>query len=429
MADETNRVVVVGAGLAGLTAAATAARTGAHVTVLEAREHDGGRARTQTVMGFLLNQGAHALYRGGPAWEILHDFGIAPRGRPPAADCAWGLRADGRFGVIPTTPRTLLRSPLVGARAKFELARLFARPAKLPETVESGTSMQQWIDRQVRSADARAFVAMGSRVATYCGDLDGLDAQAGVQQLVRALTSGVLYLDSGWQQLVDGLRAVALTAGVSVESETKVDAVDVHGDAVTVRTRRGEIAADAVVIANGGPRDVDSLLRGASAAVRTWAATERPVAATTLDVALDALPVPARRITFGLDEPMYLSVHTPYAQLAPPKGGDVVHLLWYGESATDPRPLLEALFERAQPGWRAHVVAERYGRRLVVTHGRPEPGRGTAGRPPALVPDLPRVLVAGDWVGPDGMLADAAFASGRAAGLAATRGARATVHA
>jgi pyruvate/2-oxoglutarate dehydrogenase complex dihydrolipoamide dehydrogenase (E3) component len=35
------------------------------------------------------------------------------------------------------------------------------------------------------------------------------------------------------------------------------------------------------------------------------------------------------------------------------------------------------------------------------------------------VPDLARVYVAGDWVGPDGMLADAAFASGRAAGRAA----------
>jgi len=55
----------------------------------------------------------------------------------------------------------------------------------------------------------------------------------------------------------------------------------------------------------------------------------------------------------------------------------------------------------------------------VVAHGRPLPGRGLRGRPPVAVPDLARVYVAGDWVGPDGMLADAAFASGRAAGRAA----------
>lgn len=36
---------------------------------------------------------------------------------------------------------------------------------------------------------------------------------------------------------------------------------------------------------------------------------------------------------------------------------------------------------------------------------------------------LPRVFLAGDWVGPDGVLADAALASGHAAGLAALRAA------
>ena len=77
---------------------------------------------------------------------------------------------------------------------------------------------------------------------------------------------------------------------------------------------------------------------------------------------------------------------------------------------------LEALLDRAQPGWRDEVVDLRSGRRLVVTHGRPLPGRGFAGRPPSAVPDVPGLFVAGDWVGPDGLLTDAVFASGRAAG-------------
>jgi phytoene dehydrogenase-like protein len=418
MTGQRQKVVVVGAGLAGLTAAATAARGGADVTVVEAREHEGGRARTRVIDGFSLNQGAHALYRGGPAWDVLTGFGIEPRGRAPDASHARGLRADGRLGPIPTNAATMLRSSVISAGAKLELAALLARANRLPRTVESGSSMEAWIERQVRHDDARSFLAMFARVATYCGDLQNLDATAGVAQLLSALRHGVLYLDGGWQQLVDALRGVVVEHGATIRAKTKAHAVEAGSAGIVVRTADGDIRSDTVVFANGGPDDVASLLQGASHDVTRWAAQARPVVVSALDVALHSLPDPSHRLAFGFEEPMYLSVHTPFANLAP-NGGEVVHLLWYGESKIDPRPRLEALFDRVQPGWRERLVAERYARRLVVTHARPEPGRGTAARPACVVADLPGVLVAGDWVGPDGMLADASFASGRGAGLAA----------
>ena len=423
MHDAPRSVVVVGAGLAGLTAAAVAAERGADVTVLEAREHPGGRARTANVDGFLFNQGAHALYRGGPAWATLAELGITPLGQSPRTSCAAGLRADGSLAALPTSPSTLLRTDLLGWRAKLEIARLLARPARLSRTVTPGTSMQQWIDECAADPDARAFIAMFGRVSTYCGDLDTLDAVAGVAQVQRAMTDGVVYLNRGWQQLVDGVSSVASARGVRTHFRAKVDAIERAADRFVVCTSAGDLEADAVVHAAGGPTDVDEVVHGASAAARRWAGRERPVVASTLDVALRALPIPDRRITFGLDEPIYFSVHTPYARLVPDGAGELAHLLWYGETADDPRPRLEALLDRAQPGWRAEVVDARYGRRQVVAHGRPLPGSGVAGRPPVAVPDLPGFFVAGDWVGPEGLLADAVLASARAAGVAAARAA------
>ena len=416
-------VVVVGAGLAGLTAAATAADAGAgagaDVTLLDAREHVGGRARTADVDGFLLNQGAHALYRGGPAWATLTELGVSPRGNTPNAAGAMGWRADGTLAPLPAGASSLVRSDLVGWRAKVDLARLLARPARLVASVEPGTSMQQWIDSRSRDTDTRALLGLFSRVSTYCGDLDALDAHAGVTQLVQALTHGVVYLDGGWQQLVDGMQHVARALGVRVHTRAKVDAIDARGEGFVIRTADGDFDADAVVHAAGGPADLDAALHGANATVASWVQRERPVVASTLDLALRALPVPDRRITFGLDEPVYFSVHTPYARLVPDGPGEVAHLLWYGDADDDPRPRLEALLDRAQPGWRDEVVEARYGRRLVVAHGRPLPGSGFAGRPSVAVPDAPNLFVAGDWVGPEGLLADAVFASGRAAGRAA----------
>src|SRR5438045_2881107 len=63
-------VIVVGGGLAGLAAGATAAAGGASTLVLEAGAA-GGRARTHTERGFVFNQGAHALYVGGHGWKVL----------------------------------------------------------------------------------------------------------------------------------------------------------------------------------------------------------------------------------------------------------------------------------------------------------------------------------------------------------------------
>ena len=64
------------------------------------------------------------------------------------------------------------------------------------------------------------------------------------------------------------------------------------------------------------------------------------------------------------------------------------------------------------------MVVDRFLHRMVVAHALPRPGSGLAGRPPVEVASHPGVFVAGDWVGPEGMLADASLAS---AERAATR--------
>ena len=424
MQHQPPTTVVVGAGLAGLTAAATAAAHtdgGARVTLLEARTHQGGRARTARVDGFLLNQGAHALYRGGPAWATLTDFGIEPQGNAPDASTAKALRADGTLAPLPASVGSLATTSLLNARGKLQIARILARTAHLADTVEPGTSLQQWIDGRSRDATVRALLRLLLRTATYCDDLDRLDAAAGLRQLAQVVAHGVVYLDGGFQQLVDALQAVADARGVTTLTNAKVDAVDVVDGAFVVRTSHGDLDADAVVHAAGGPVDVDRVLHGVSAAVRGWAEREVPVCATALDLALRALPDPNHRVVFGLDEPLYFSVHTPAARLVTDGHGEVAHLLWYGDRDDDPRPQLEGLLDRAQPGWRDEVVDVRYGRQLVVAHGRPLPGSGFAGRPPVAVPDVPGLFVAGDWAGAEGFLTDAVLASGRAAGRAAAQ--------
>ena len=67
-------VVVVGAGLAGLTCAATLQAAGRDVRVLEAADGVGGRVRTDLVDGYRLDRGFQVLLTGYPAARTWFDY-------------------------------------------------------------------------------------------------------------------------------------------------------------------------------------------------------------------------------------------------------------------------------------------------------------------------------------------------------------------
>ncbi len=408
MAGSRHDVVVVGGGLAGLTAAITAAQRGAGVLLVEARSELGGRARTEEHGGFLFNQGAHALFRVGAAARILGQLGVRYRGHIPSVRGARWIQGD-------RTTSASRPSAIGGTAGVRTAARMLRR-----STAEAarGASFAEWLDAQDVHGPARHLAEMLVRTSTYSADFDHLDAGAAMDQLRRG-ARGVLYLDGGWQTLVDGLRDVAVGAGVRFE-DGRVERIAVDDRSVEVRTVEGRVHQGAtVVVAVGGAAAADALLDGASAEVRRWAAEARPVHAATLDVALRRLPRRRNVSAYGLGEPTYAVVHSASARLTPP-GGALVHCLFYEPGVhpeVDHRERLEAVLDLLQPGWRNEVVDVRAGRRLVVAHDRPRPV--PAGSAPTARTDVGRVFVAGDWITEAGVVADAAVASGQEAGLAA----------
>ncbi len=396
------KMYIVGGGLAGLTAAATAARSGAEVVVLEARTSLGGRARTEERNGFLFNQGAHALYAGGVGISILRELGVTVVGKQPALKGYGQLR--GKVGLMPGTPMDLVRSPLLGVKAKAQLGRLLAKPLSLLKTETANRSMQQWVEEQVSHPEARLFVLMAARTATYQDDMTTIAAAVAVPQTVSALTKGVLYLDGGWKQLVEKLEDVAIRAGAKIDTESKVASI------------RDVPDADAIVLAVGGPGQVAKLLDDNSSAANEWARRAQPVYASGLDLGLARLPTPERRFCLCADAPLYFSTHTPTAELAP-EGSELVHVLAYGTAHENPRVQMEEYLDAVQPGWKAEVRAEQFGKHWLVAHDRPTPEMGSlTNRPGPGVPGYDNVFIAGDWVGAHGLLADASIASGREAG-------------
>ena len=407
----TDPVIVVGGGLCGLAAAALVAREGTPVTLLERRAEAGGRASTQHVDGFDLTEGAHALYLGGHGIGVLRSLGVDPSGGVP--DAAGGtVLLGGELRPSPFGPLAMLRSPLLGLRERAAAGRLLTSLRRVRPEEASGVSAEDWIAAQPGGPRVRALLRALVRLATYTDALDTISGEVAAQQMRLTLREDVRYVDGGWETIVAGLRGAAERAGVDVRCGTTVEHV---GEGPVVRLADGgELSASAVVLAGLGPAAVERLTG------RAVPGTGPELTAACLDVALSGLPCPGNAWTLGIDEPLYVSAYSAFSKIAPP-GGAVVHVVRHlaaGESAT--REELEEALDRVQPGWRERLVHANFLPGMTVITAAATPGRGLAGRPALDALGLPGVVLAGDWVGPEGWLADAALASAAAAADAVT---------
>ena len=390
-------VIVVGAGLAGLIAATRLARAGCSVTVLERSEGPGGRATTTREEGYSFNLGPHALYAGGALATALGDLGVRWSGRDPGADGRVLWKGD--LHALPGTPWTFLTSTALDTKGRFAAASLVRR-LLLDDVGElRDVPVARWIEG-VDDPGARALGLALIRVSTYCNDPERLSAGLAVAQVRSALRHGVRYLDGGWGTLVEGLVGAATAAGVKLRFHADVQEVRPGG------VRVGETWEEAAAVLLALP------LPAARRLLPTLPASP-PVRAACLDLALSPGYLMEHRFILGMDRPFYLVVHSATARLAP-EGGALVHVAQYlGPEEHGDVTDLEALTDRALPGWRDHVVHRRF---LPSLHAASATSLAGVARPDVRV--TPGIWVAGDWVGETGLIADASAASATRAAAA-----------
>ncbi|MFI9029995.1 NAD(P)/FAD-dependent oxidoreductase [Streptomyces sp. NPDC053560] len=249
-------VVIVGAGLAGLSAAVQLADRGAEVAVLEAGQTVGGRVSTDRVDGFQLDRGFQVLSTAYPKVRQLLDM---PALRLRTFRRALTLHHAGRRTTLHDPRRDLralpqmLRAPIGSLTAKAALARYAAEVSALPATTLLGRpdtpADEHW---RARGLSAQTIEQVLKPFFTGV-TLDPAGATSGrfVDLMLRMLVRGESALPAAGmaaipQQLAQRLPTGALHLSTPV---TDVTAKSVTTEAGTLHTRAVVVATDATAAA------------------------------------------------------------------------------------------------------------------------------------------------------------------------------------
>ena len=302
-------IVVIGAGITGLTAARRLAAAGAEVSVLEAEPRVGGQLHTTAHAGIHLDVGAEAMYAAIPApVELARELGHGDDVVPAGTGTTW-IRTDRGLrplpaGFGPAGPTRLWPVLRAGVLSPVGALRAGLEPVRAGGTIDEDTSVGALLDRRFgrQVTDRLVDPLLGG---LHSGDVRKLSVTAATPQLAalarrhrslllrrrRPPGPGPTFvtLRGGMQSLPAAL-AAALPAG-ALHLDTEVVAIERTDVGVTVVAADGRSwSADGVVVTTPA-RVAAPLLRGASPEAATAVGTLR---AASVAVTLLSYPAEVR---------------------------------------------------------------------------------------------------------------------------------------
>jgi oxygen-dependent protoporphyrinogen oxidase len=174
-------VAIVGAGVAGLTAAHRLKRRGIRVVVYEASDRAGGVIRTERRDGYLAELGPNSMMGGSPAvGELLSQLGLdASRLEAQREARKRYIVRKSKLVALPTSPSQLLTTRLLSNGAKLAI---FGEPM-----VEAGDSpMEESVATFVRrrfNQEVLDYVANPFVAGIFAGDPEQLSARHALPRL------------------------------------------------------------------------------------------------------------------------------------------------------------------------------------------------------------------------------------------------------
>ncbi len=258
-ASHIENVAVVGAGLAGLTAALRLTQAGCNVRVFERYSRPGGLARVLEVGGEPLEAFYHHLFTSDAAYvSLAKELGVAQH--IDWLPSRMGIWANGRpwdFG----TPASLLRfGPLRTIdKLRFAVSTLLLQRSKDPTPFENVTAAE-WIRRHQGERVWRSvwgplfhqkFAEDAEKVAMVW--LWGKLCLRGKSRSASGMGERLGYMRGSFGRLTEALEHRLIDGGTELLLSDAVQRIEREGAGFSIETRRGSWKADRVVVAASVP--------------------------------------------------------------------------------------------------------------------------------------------------------------------------------
>jgi 15-cis-phytoene desaturase len=420
MAHLKRRTVVIGGGLAGLSAAARLAKAGHEVTLLEKAPKLGGRAVTIPLKGFDFNFGAHAIYSRDSSYirklekELCLRIGWVDFD-PKKARYDLGHEMT----EMPATLEGLYKTkvlPKGATKARFAIE--VVKTVCLLERGEEGVSIGEWFRRTGKHQEVQDLMLTLASSNFFTQEPERIPSTVFFKYYQRMFrtSKAVSYIAGGWGSLVAELERVILESGSKIVTKAKIERVAFrHGRVIGVETADGVIDGDEFVFAVP-PKELGKMFEGTplEASIAPYLLYKQN-SVLVYDIGL------AKRI-----ETPYTYIYDKYARVfmtdiseytpCTPEGGQLIQAVAYlkseevgdRECAAARKEAIEALFDKHLPGWREQLAAKRFTERAAVQEIKVEDDQKLM---PVQFHACSNAFFAGDWVQGAGQLSELSFSS------------------
>lgn len=412
------KVIIVGGGLAGLSAAARLAYHGYDVTLLEKSPKLGGRAMSIPMKGFNFNFGAHAIYSRDKSILKKYENEI-------------GLQVDWKnfsprkayydlgtyMTPMPATLEGLFKTKILDANNKVRFASEVVKTISTIERGEEGIPIGEYLaDEKEQIRDLFLTLASSN---FFTNEPEKIPSPLFFQYYKRMFASNnaVSYIGGGWQAIVDNLAKIVEEHGGKIITREKVSKVEMEKNrVVAVHGKKDTVYHGDSFIFCIPPKELSSLFADTEyQKLFTEFEQYQSTQVVVYDVGLSKRIESPYTYIYHKAERVFITDISYYDHTCIPEGGQLMQAISYlneeeiKEGKADEKvKAIESVYDKHFPGWRDVLVAKRISKKATVQEIKCKDDQRLM---PTKFYSLPNSYFAGDWCQGDGQLSELSFSS------------------